>query len=145
MRSTFAGLVITAVMLALVPSAAQADDASLRKTVVAQGKQFTKAAERYVKAVDDLDDSETGKLKSATRKLLSATTTFRQKVQAEQASSSKLKKARTKLLDGLETYEESMNTLIEAIDANSKTKLKSALKKADSAEKKLKSAARAFS
>ncbi|RKQ87851.1 hypothetical protein C8N24_5883 [Solirubrobacter pauli] len=145
MRSTFAGLIITAVMLALVPSAARADDTSLRKTVATQAKKWEKAAKRYANSVKGLEDGDEAKLKSATRTFAKATRSFHGKVEAEEASSSKLRTARTKLLDGLETYDEALDKLIEAIDADSKSKLRSAQKKADSAEKKLRSAAKAFS
>jgi len=145
MRFTFAGLFITALMLALVPSAARADDASLKKAVATHGKKWETAAEKYNKTLDGLEEGDAAGVKSAVKKFAKATKTFHDKVEAQEASSAKLKSARTKLLDGLETFEEALDTLNEAIDSDSKSKLRSAQRKAESAEKKLKSAAKAFS
>lgn len=144
MRFTFAGLIITAVMLALVPSAARADDASLKKAVATHGEKWETAATKYKKTLDGLDEGDEAGVKKAVTKFKKATATFHDKVEAQEASTSKLKSARTKLLDGLETFEDALDTLNEAIDADSKSKLRSAQKKADSAEKKLKSAAKLF-
>ena len=145
MRSTFAGLIITAFLLALVPSAARADDASLRKAVATHGKQWETAATKYKKTLEGLEQDDAAGVKAAVKKFAKATARFHDKVEAQEASTAKLRTARSKLLDGLETFEDALDTLNEAIDADSKSKLKSAQKKADSAEKKLKSAAKAFS
>ncbi|MDA0185401.1 hypothetical protein OJ997_34160 [Solirubrobacter phytolaccae] len=130
-----------ALALLLVPAAAQASDKSLKSTVKKELTTLEKAEKRFAKAMDKLEsdgDAEQGK--QATEKLITAVERFHSKVEAETAESKGLKTARTKLLKASETYESGLNKLIEALDADSKSKLKSALKTINRAYKQFYSA-----
>jgi hypothetical protein len=136
-----------ALSLVLAAPAAQASDESLKSTAKQEIAKLVKAEARYEKAVDGLDSdnkSDAKKAKAATEKLAKAVSSAHGKVEAEEADSSKLKTARTKLLDAMETYEEGLDKLATALDNNSDSQAKSALKKLQSATKKFKSAGRAF-
>jgi tetratricopeptide (TPR) repeat protein len=145
MSAVVVGLVLS---LALAVPTAHASDESLRSTAKKELTKLAKAEARYDKAIENLESdnaSDAKKAKKETEKLISAVSSAHGKVEAEEADSSKLKKARTKLLDAMETYEEGLNTLVKALDNNSDSQAKSALKKIQSAAKKFKSAGRAFS
>jgi len=143
MRLTLAvGLAVASL---LVPSAAQASDASLKSTVKKELKTLAKAEKRYRTAVKTVDsDAELGKAKTATEKLSTAVDRFHDKIQAEQADSADLKDAQDKILDASETYSKGLDKLVAAIDAKSKAKVKSALKTIAKANKKFYSAGKAF-
>jgi uncharacterized UPF0160 family protein len=145
MRFTLAGLLVAALCVVAAP-AAQASDESLKRTVKSQGEKLEKAAERYERAVDEIDtDAQARKAKRETQKLSRVVETFQSRVEDEQADSAKLKKARTKLIDALSTFNTGLDKLVEALDDESASKARSALRSLVSAQKKLNSAAKAFS
>ena len=119
------------------PAAAHASDASLKATVKRELKRLDKAEKTFKKAAAKVDsEDELDEAKAATEKLATAVDRFHSKIQAEKAESKGLKTARTKLLDASETYSKGLDKLIAAIEANSESKVKSAIKTIEKANKK---------
>src|SRR4051812_48991209 len=145
MRFSLAGLAVAVLLVAGAP-AAQASDASLKRTVASQQTKLLKAAKRYGNAVKTIKtDAQLKRAKTETQKLARVVRTFQAKVQAEHADTAKYKKARTKLLDALSTYHRGLKQLIAGMDAKSTSKLSSAIRTIASAGKKFQPAAKAFS
>lgn len=127
------------------PAVAQASDASLKATVKKELTRLDKAEKQFKKTAETVDsDAELDKAKAATQKLITAVERFHSKVEAEEADSAGLKEARTKLLKASETYTKGLNKLVSAIDANSESKVKSALKTIQKSYKQFAAAGKAL-
>jgi hypothetical protein len=106
-----AGLLV----LAGVPAAARANDASVRKTVLRQEKKVRPDNVAFAKAINHVKRSNAGKAKRATEKLIADATAYRAALLEQKASSAKVAKGRKALLTALGEQRSGLRSLKTAL------------------------------